>query len=91
MEKLQVWFSLIGSVITFIGVIILVYRTFTNPDIKAASEIKVIKSQCELKHKYIDENLILIKENHLAHLEVDMSVVKQNITRILTILEERNK
>jgi hypothetical protein len=79
------------SVITLLSIIFFIYKYFRDPDIKSDQEIQLIKQNCESKHKNIDENIFGIKENHLKHLESDMSEVKINICKILTILEERNK
>jgi len=79
------------SIITLLSIIFFIYKYFRDPDIKSDQEIQLIKQNCELKHKFIDENIFGIKENHLKHLESDMADVKINICRILTILEERNK
>jgi len=79
------------SIITLIGIIFAVYKIFADPDIKAASDILIMKKECELKHKNLDENIFLIKENHLRHIEIDISELKQTQVKILTILEERDK
>lgn len=86
----------IGLGITSIGAIFAIYDRFTKPDINAASEIKVIKQGCALKHAGIDEKfqsinetLTLIKENHLAHIETRMNGLEIGQERMMTILEER--
>jgi hypothetical protein len=74
---------------TLLGILFVVYKQFTGPDIKAAQEIAIIKEKCKLTHQYLDENLVIIKENHLKHIEEDISMLKEGQVRIETILEER--
>ena len=90
MEKMQIWVSIITGFITIAGVVFLVYKTFTDPDIKVERTIQEMRARCELKHQYLDENIIGIKENHLKHLEADMAFVKGELIEIKTILKERN-
>lgn len=77
------------GIATLIGIIFVVYKQFTGPDIKAAEEIAVMKATCQLKHQNLDENIIMIKENHLKHIEEDITFLKGKIMRIETILDER--
>jgi hypothetical protein len=83
--------QLIISGATLIGLVVGFYKYFRDPDVKAQQEIALLKSACKFRHKAIDENLVLIKENHLRHIEADISELKNSTTRILTILEEREK
>ena len=89
MEKMQIWISIITGLITIAGVFFLVYKTFTDPDIKVAKTVEAMQIACKIKHKYLDENIVGIKENHLKHLEIDMAYVKGQLIKISTILEER--
>jgi len=82
---IQSWLQIITSSVSLIGVMFLVYHFFRNPDIKADKEIKVIESECELKHARIDEifvelkqDLSYIKNNHLSHIESDIDNIKQS-------------
>jgi len=88
------WLSIITSSISLIGVMFLVYHFFRNPDIKAEKDISIIEKECELKHKRIDEileelknGIILIKENHLTHIEKDIKKISESQIRTETILE----
>jgi hypothetical protein len=83
--------QLIISVFTLIAFGFAVYKYFRDPDIKSAEEIEKIKLACDFRHKNIDENLLVIKENHLKHLELDVNQLKSDMTKVLTILEERFK
>lgn len=83
--------QLIISALTLIGIVFAIYRFFRDPDVKSAEEISLIKERCELRHQFIDENLVMIKENHLNHLESDVAQLRTDMTRVLTILEERFK
>lgn len=98
------WLQIITSVVSLIGIIFLIYHFFRNPDIKADKDISLMTAECELKHKRLDEincdtkndikqlneSLLLIKENHLHHIEKDIEGIKITQTEILTILKERN-
>jgi hypothetical protein len=83
--------QLVLSILTLAGVVFAIYSYFRNPDITAEKNLAVMKAQCDLKHANINENIFAIKENHLRHLESDVSQIKNDITKILTILDERNK
>lgn len=80
------------SIITFLVVIFfIIYDRFLKPDNDIKSEVSKMKESCKLKHEYLDENIVMIKENHLKHLEADVAQLKNDMTRVLTILEERFK
>lgn len=81
--------QLIISLLTLLAFIFAFYKYFRDPDIKSAEEIEKIKLACDFRHRNIDENLLVIKENHLKHLEADVSGLKTDMTKVLTILEER--
>lgn len=95
---IQSWLQIITSVVSLIGVMFLVYHFFRNPDIKADKEMRVIESECKLKHLRIDEifvelkqDLSYIKNNHLSHIENDIDNIKQgqaNIEGQLRFLNE---
>ena len=86
------------SILTFVGIMFAIYKFFSDPDIKAKYEIEQIKTSCKMRHKQIDESikknaddLNFIKENHINHIERDISDMKQDMVKVLTILEEREK
>ena len=86
---IQAWLQIITSTISLIGVMFLIYHFFRNPDIKADKEIKVMESECRLKHLRIDEvfvelkkDLDYIKNNHLSHIEDDVDKIKQSQANI---------
>jgi len=81
--------SIITSLATIAGIIIILYKSVNGPDVKASEEIKLIKQNCHLTHKSVDENLLIIKENHLKHIEETMAKQGEAIVKIKTILEER--
>jgi hypothetical protein len=101
----QEWSPTISFFINILIVVFLVYHFFRNPDIKAEKDIALMEAECILKHKRIDErdtetkedmkemkdDIRLIKENHLVHIEKNISEMRGSIIKILTILEERNK
>jgi hypothetical protein len=81
--------SLILQITTFAGVIFAIYKYFRDPDLKAKSEIEKIKQACNFRHANIDENIVMIKNNHLKHIEEDLISMRENQAKIFTILEER--
>ena len=96
MEKLSLILGLIISSCTLIGMIFMIYRFFRDPDINAKSEIEKMKLSCDLKHKKLNEdvdniknNLMLMKENDLKHIESEVGKINVNQVKIFTILEER--
>ena len=98
MESFLTWAEAIGFVIMIIGVLLLVYRTFSDPDHKAKSRLDVIESSCGLKHSALDEtiagintNIANIKGNHLFHIENDISDIKVSLASIETALSIQNR
>lgn len=89
LSKIQPMLSLVISFATFVGLIIAMYRSYRDPDVSALQEIALIKNSCNFKHKGLDENISLIKNNHLHHIESDIKDLKENQVKIFTILEER--
>ena len=82
------------SIATLLAMIFGVYKLFSDPDVKASEDIAVMKE----KFKYLNADIGTIKNNHLAHIEADIKIMSEKVseiensqTRILTILEERNK
>jgi hypothetical protein len=105
LEDFMNWLAIIGSLITIIGVIILVYKSFRDPDEKTGRNIDVMKAKCTEKHERIDEIISEIrksieginytfahfKENEFRHIEQDMKNMSEKQTEILTIFKEREK
>lgn len=88
--------QMVGSGATLVGMAFLVYNKFVDPDIKADNRLNLLEQGCGLKHKGIDEkissidqSIYLIKENHLRHIEADQATMKNDLTKILTILEAK--
>ena len=86
------------SILTLLGIMFAIYKFFRDPDIKAKYEIRQIKETCKMKHEQIDKSiernandLRLIKENHIAHIEKDIAEIQKDMVKVLTILEEREK
>lgn len=95
-SKIQVWITIITSIGTFIGIVFVIYKTFTGPDIKAAQNIALLKQGCELKHNRLNENIAKIEkmiekfeENHMNHIEPDIRLLRENQVKIFQILNER--
>jgi len=99
------WLAILGSIITFIGVAILVYKTFTDPDKKAEKDLTVFSATCAQKHlrldeigeetkeaiKGIDYTFAHFKENEFRHIEEEMRRMSNVQTEIMTIFKEREK
>lgn len=90
METVDKYLGIIIQIATIGGMAFLIFRTFRDPDIKADKEIGINQATCGLKHKIIDDKfesiaqeLTLIKENHLKHIESDVSKIKTDIAIIL--------
>jgi len=77
------------DILTLLAIILAVYKYFRDPDVSAKTEIELLKQACRLKHSNLDDYIGFIKNNHLAHLEKDVAEIKNNQTKIFTILEER--
>jgi len=93
-ENLQ----MIISITTLGGIIFAIFKFFRDPDVNAKEKMELLSQGCLLRHQGIDkdikglqENYTLLKENHIRHIESDISELKISIGKILTILEERNK
>jgi len=101
MQEFKDILSIIGQLVPTIGVLFLIYNHFKNPDIKAASDIKEIKTSCPMKHEKIDyiiaqisknldtmnQRITLLQENDIKHIELEMREMSNTQTKILTILE----
>lgn len=95
--------QLIISIATLGGIVFAIYKTFSDPDVKAATRLEKIEVACPLKHekldyvvseikssiKSLDQSMLLIKENDIKHIENEMRRMSDVQTKILTILEER--
>jgi len=95
--------QLIISAGTLITMIILFYRTFRDPDIKAENDIGLLKQGCQLRHKELDnivketkdsiaginKTFMLFQENDFKHIELRMTDLEKGQIEIKTILNER--
>jgi hypothetical protein len=84
-ESLQ----LIISLGTIIGMMFLVYNNLRSPGENSGQRLDKLETACVLKHRMIDESLVLIKEKDLQPMKNDLMEIKHSIIRINTILEER--
>lgn len=64
----------------------LVYQHFRKPDIQADKQLGINEATCNLKHKTLDDaiatitkSMDLIKENHLRHIEGDISKINEKM------------
>jgi hypothetical protein len=90
MDEIQKYLGTIIQIATIAGMAFLIFRTFRDPDIKADKQLGINAATCGLKHKIIDDKfesiaseLTLIKENHLKHIELDVSKIKTDSAIIL--------
>ena len=90
--------QLIISGLTLGGIFFAVYKGFADPDIKARGRLDVLEASCKLKHididkdlKKITNNITIIKENHLSHIERDMAEIRGDIKAISAVLKIRDK
>ena len=83
------WIQVIVGICTLVGIVVLTYRTFKDPEEKNEQSLAVLKSNCVLRHQTIDADIHDIKVNHLAHIERDIIEMKENQVKIFTILDER--
>lgn len=97
MESIQstiIYLALFTSAASAIGTMFLVYNHFRNPDISASKRLSIIETTCPIKHKTLDEavtniqkGLDLIKENHLRHIEGDISKINEKMAAQTAQLE----
>jgi len=88
---MQANLQLLISFLTLGAFIFGLYKYFRDPDVKNFESINLIKQACKLKHSNLDSEISAIKNNHLSHIEKDIADIKISLTRIETILEEREK
>ena len=83
-------------IISVVGAIFNIYDRFTKPDIKAGTDISLLKQNCALTHKSLDTQILeinnrfeRIENNHINHIEKDIRDINNTQTKILTILEAK--
>lgn len=88
--------QLIVSLLTLLGMIFAIYKFFRDPDIRAKNRLDIMGEACRLKHKSLDkcvygiqDDIKLIKENHLRHIEDRVGGIEGDIKAIRAILEDR--
>jgi hypothetical protein len=67
-----------------------VYKHFASADQAFDKKISIDGTACDYKHRIIDDKFLVItqelkfiKENHLTHMEKDLSAIKTDIAIIL--------
>ena len=105
MEFINQWLGLIISSATLVMLVIAVYKFSNDPDAKADKLMAINAVACDEKHKRLDEiiaemkdrfisidtSLTMLKENDIKHIENEVRKISQEQTKILTILEYREK
>lgn len=103
--ELKEWLDVITSIISLVGVFFFVYLYFRSPDIKADKQLGINAVSCNEKHNRINEiigemrenfksinnSILLIKENDIKHVEQEMRRMSDVQTKILAILEYKEK
>ena len=86
------------SILTLLGVLYAIYRTFSDPDIKSKNRLDIMEGQCQLKHSGLEKaiheiktDLKMVKENHLKQIENRLGNIEKTQERILTVLEYEKK
>ena len=87
LNKIQPLVSLTISIATLAGIFLAVYKFSRDPDVKAHEKISLIEQRCAMLHGNIDNDISLIKNNHLAHIETDISEIKTQIAVIISKLD----
>lgn len=96
---------MIISVVTLLGVLFAIYKFFRDPDVSADKKLSIMEKSCALKHEYLGKDIFNIyaaisdiKNNHLKHIEPDMTQLKIDVAKIqvtsemiLQILKESKK
>lgn len=77
----------LGILITgqIVGIVISVRKPNEDQNIVIAT----LKATFDEKFKFLANDMLLVKQNHLPHIETSINEMNQRLTRIETILEER--
>ena len=88
--------SLVLQALTLLGVLFAVYQYFRKPDEDAATKIALLEQGCGMKHTALDDvtasinqEIAIIKNNHLKHIEASVRSLEMGQEKLFTILEER--
>jgi hypothetical protein len=83
---------------TLVGMLLAVYKFSKDPDEKMKTRQDVFETRCGLQHSNIDkvienfhQDITLIKENHLRHIEQDISNIKGDLKEIKGALKYLTK
>jgi hypothetical protein len=82
--------GMITQILSILGVAFLVYKHFASADQAFDKTLGMNGTACDYKHRIIDDKFLtitqelkFIKENHLTHMEKDLSAIKTDIAIIL--------
>lgn len=88
--------QLIASISSLGTILVMIVLSIFKPNAKQDIDIGKMEVRCTEKHKNIDKDIFsinneitLIKENHLKHIEQSISDIKNEQATIRTILDER--
>lgn len=89
--------GMITQILSILGVAFLVYKHFASADQAFDKTLGINGTACDYKHIIIGDKFLtitqelkFIKENHLTHMEKDLSSIKTDIAIILD-RENRSK
>lgn len=96
LSKLMPVLLLILAAANVVNLVISAYKGKRDPDEENSGKINTIQTSCIFKHQKIDsdikvinDNITLIKDNHLAHIEDEMKNFGNKFVELYTILNER--
>ncbi len=81
--------TIISLGILIIGQIVAIVISIRKPNEDQNVVITRIEATFNERFKVLTEDMLLVKQNHLPHIESSMGEVKERLMRIETILEER--
>lgn len=77
MEEVKNWVTIIGFILMCIGTVVLVFRSFNDPDKKSEKNIAINNATCIQKHARIDEVFTDVKKS-IAGIDYTFSHFKEN-------------
>ena len=98
MDNIQDYAQLAVSLLTLLGMLIGLYKFSRDPDERMKNRQAVFEERCAIQHKNLDtlianfyQDISLIKENHLRHIEADISNIKGDLKEIKSVLNYLTK
>lgn len=87
------WIQAIGGIVSLIGVLFLIYKQFSDPDVKAANRLDLLSQGCDLRHKSLEDlwgekfsnmesNINSINKSFLLLQENDLKHIENSISAL---------